>query len=131
LEIGEQGLPVNSIQQAAATAPMLPQDRAGSPHQMVSRLLEGALVRLDRARGEVRQGPSQSLAGAVAIVEALQDSLDLVHGGQLAGNLCDLYDYMLRRLAQARAAAAPEPITEVMSLLHTIREGWEAIAPEV
>lgn len=122
---------MNSTQQAAVTAPTFPQDRAGSPHQMVSRLLEGALVRLDRARGELPQGRSDSLAAAVAIIEALQDALDLVRGGQLARNLCDLYDYMLRRLDHARSTAEAASITEVMSLLETIREGWEAIAGEV
>lgn len=122
---------MNSTPQAAAPVPALSPDRAGSPHQMISRLLDGALVRLQRARDEVTHGRSDSLAAAVAIIEALQDSLDMVRGGQLARNLCDLYDYMLRRLEQARVAAEPAPISEVMSLLDTIREGWDAIAPEI
>ncbi|MEQ8861298.1 MAG: flagellar export chaperone FliS [Pseudomonadales bacterium] len=103
----------------------------GSPHQMVSMLLGGALGRLARARDELLTGAGQSLAAAVSIIEALQGSLDMDRGGQLAANLFDLYDYMLRRLEQARIERDPDSLAEVSSLLETILEGWEAIAPEV
>lgn len=114
-----------------AAAPALPADRPGSPHQMVSRLLDGAIRRLGLARAEIPSGRSDSLAAAVAIIEALQDSLDMAQGGQLAGNLFDLYDYMLRRLAHAHGTDDPAPLAEVSGLLDTIREGWDAISPEV
>lgn len=100
-------------------------------HLMVSRLLDGALGRLARAERELSAGNSESLAAATAIVAALQDSLDLELGGQLAANLYDLYDYMLRRLGAAGPGTDPEPLREVASLLEIIQEGWEAIAPEV
>lgn len=98
---------------------------------MVSMLLGGALGRLARARDELLTGAGQSLAAAVSIIEALQGSLDMDRGGQLAANLFDLYDYMLRRLEQARIERDPDSLAEVSSLLETILEGWEAIAPEV
>lgn len=94
-------------------------------------LLGGALGRLARAREEMQRGAGQSLAAAVSIIEALQHSLDMERGGQLAGNLFDLYDYMLRRLADAEVECDPAPLAEVSSLLETILEGWEAIAPDV
>jgi flagellar protein FliS len=97
---------------------------------MVSMLLDGAIGRLGRAGDELPAGESESLAAAVSIIEALQGSLDMARGGQLADNLSDLYDYMLRRLAEA-GAGNPTPLAEVAGLLDTIREGWEAIAPEV
>ncbi len=104
---------------------------AATPHAMISVLLDGALSRLRLAREEVPGGTGSSLAAAAAIIEALQGSLDLAHGGPLARNLLELYDYMLRRLADAAAARNPAPVGEVAGLLETIREGWDAIAPEV
>ncbi len=98
---------------------------------MVSMLLGGALGRLARARVELRSGGGDSLAAAVKIIQALQGSLDMERGGQLAGNLYDLYVYMLRRLEEAGVELDPAPLTEVSSLLETILDGWEAIAPEV
>lgn len=97
---------------------------------MVAMLLDGAIGRLGRAGEELVSGESESLAAAVSIIEALQGALDLARGGQLADNLFDLYDYMLRRLAEA-GAGNPAPLAEVAGLLDTIRDGWEAIAPEV
>lgn len=101
-----------------------------SPHRMVAMLLDGAIGRLGRAGEELAFGGGESLPAAVAIIQALQESLDMARGGQLADNLFDLYDYMLRRLAEVEADY-PAPLAEVAGLLDTIREGWEAIAPEV
>jgi flagellar secretion chaperone FliS len=117
-----------------------PARSVGSPYQMVARLLEGAISRLEITRGELVGGvsggavaacQSASLTSAVNIIGALRDSLDLEQGGPLACNLLELYDYMLRRLDGAWAANDAAAVTEVSSLLATILEGWEAIAPEV
>lgn len=98
---------------------------------MVSMLLGGAVGRLARASQELKRGGGESLEAATRIIRALQGSLDLERGGQLATNLFDLYVYMLRRLEQARIERDPAPLGEVSSLLETILDGWEAIAPEV
>lgn len=100
---------------------------------MVARLLDGAISRLELARGELVRGEaaagqSAPLTSAVNIIVVLRDALDLEHGGALANNLLELYDYMLRRLHGAGDAAA---VDEVRSLLATILEGWEAIAPDL
>lgn len=116
---------------AAATAARLDIAPAASPHRMVTLLLDGAIGRLGRAAQEVPLEGSESLSQAVAIIEALQDSLDMTRGGLLAANLHDLYDYMLRRLSQAGGAGDVSPLAEVAGLLDTIREGWAAIAPEM
>jgi flagellar protein FliS len=117
--------------QAAAVAARLDIAPAASPHRMVTLLLDGAIGRLGRAADEQPLAGSESLAAAVAIIEALQGSLDMARGGLLAANLNDLYDYMLRRLGHAASAGDAGPLAEVAGLLDTIREGWAAIAPEV
>jgi len=102
-----------------------------TPYQMVTRLLDGAMLRLDGAVDELANGHAPSLPAAVSIIEALRDSLDLARGGALAGNLLELYGYMLRRLDQAEASRDPAGLEEVRGLLGVILEGWEAIAAQV
>ncbi len=116
----------------ASSVQSRPQPAAmASAHAMVSRLLDGARGRLARAEYELVSGGGPALEGAAAIVAALQDSLDMDLGGQLAANLFDLYDYMLRRLAEAARTADAGILREVASLLETIQDGWEAIAPDM
>lgn len=105
--------------------------RTASPHEMVRMLLDGALRRLGQAQDELAAGDSESLVMADRIIRALQESLDLAAGGELARNLYELYDYMLRRLNEAAAEGDPAGAAEAHSLLQIIQEGWEAIAPDV
>lgn len=122
---------MSTIPMAAAVQVTAQPGAMASAHAMVSRLLDGALGRLARAEYEMVAGSGESLAGAAAIIKALQESLDLDLGGQLAANLHDLYDYMLRRLAGAADAGDAEALREVASLLETIQDGWDAIAPDM
>lgn len=122
---------VTPLPMAAAPQPDPQPHAMASAHHLVSRLLEGAIGRLGRAEHELSQGGGDSLAAAVAIIEALQDSLDFELGGQLAENLFDLYDYMLRRLGRAACHADGAALREVVNLLETIQQGWDAIGPEL
>ncbi len=105
--------------------------QGASPHHLVTLLLDGALRHLEAATVELSAGDTASLAKATAIVGGLQNSLDLERGGYLADNLLELYDYMLRRLDAAARQRDEAPVREVAALLDTIREAWDAIAPEV
>jgi flagellar protein FliS len=125
----EQGMSVTHF--AASALAVAEHDQSASPYRMVCMLLDGATSRLARAECAAGGERSGAVSAAAAIVLALQDSLDLEAGGDLARNLRDLYDYMLRRLAEAQDSGARAPIAEVRGLLATIREGWDAIAPDV
>nr|BFE90470.1 hypothetical protein GCM10020185_10060 [Pseudomonas brassicacearum subsp. brassicacearum] len=39
-----------------------------------------------------------------------------------------LYAYMMKRLAEANVKADAKILDEVADLLHTVKEGWDAIA---
>lgn len=111
---------------------------AADPHRLILLLMDGALERLAIARGclERRQRgdvarKAQALTQCMHIVGELRGSLNLVEGGELAHNLSDLYEYMLRQLLRANAANEAGCITEVASLLSEIRGAWEAIGPQV
>ena len=98
-------------------------------------LLGGARTRLMQARGCINhgdiEGRSRSISATVAILEGLQASLDHERGGDLAGNLDALYDYMQRRLFRANADDDSAAVDEVLGLVDTLYEAWSAIGDQV
>lgn len=105
-----------------------------SPHKLISLLLNGAQSRLTTARGAIERGETarrgELIGRVIDIISTLQANLDMDKGGDIAGNLDALYDYMVRRLLEANRTASPEIIDEVVSLLGEVQAGWDAIAPE-
>lgn len=107
-----------------------------SPHQLISLLFEGALERLARAIGHAERGEvaakGECIGRVVMILDSLQSSLDQAAGdGVIAGNLADLYDYMMRRLTEANLHTDTAMMTEVYGLLDGLADAWRAVAPEV
>jgi len=106
-----------------------------SPHKLIHMLLGGARTRLMQARGCINhgdiEGRSRSISATVAILEGLQASLDHERGGDLAGNLDALYDYMQRRLFRANADDDSAAVDEVLGLVDTLYEAWSAIGDQV
>jgi len=102
-----------------------------SPHQLVQMLLAGALDRLAQAKGGVlRKDRPQKLHGVaktVAIIEHLRLNLDHEAGGEIARNLENLYDYMVRRLLKANVDDDVAIIDEVAGLLRDVKSAWDAI----
>lgn len=102
-----------------------------TPHQLVQMLFAGALDRLAQAKGGVMRGDRaqklQGIAKAVAIIEHLRLNLDLEGGGQIARNLQDLYDYMVRRLLKANVEDDARILDEVSGILRDVKSAWDAI----
>jgi flagellar protein FliS len=101
------------------------------PHRLVQLLFEGALVRLSRAKIFIDQNDyeskNSSLGRVAEIIGTLQESLDLEKGGNIAGNLYQLYDYMLRRLLIANKNNDKAIVDEVIKLLAEVKSGWDSI----
>lgn len=101
-----------------------------SPHQLIAMLLEGALDRVARARGAARNGDRagrmHNIASTIAIVEHLRLCLDR-NAGSISQRLDALYDFILRRLAQANAAADPLMLDEVADVLRPIKDAWDTM----
>jgi flagellar protein FliS len=106
-----------------------------SPHQLIAMLMDGLISRLAMAKGfigrEDYEGKSRCLGSAITVIDALQNSLDMEVGGEIAENLDRLYLYMTRRVFAAGVANDVEIIDEVISLVKTIKEGWDGIKEEV
>jgi flagellar protein FliS len=107
-----------------------------SPHKLVS-LLYGALAAdIQAARGALGRGdlPAKAVAlsHAVRVVEeGLVAPLDLDAGGELARNLADLYDYLVRRLTHANMRNDDAALAECAQLVATLQDGWNGIAAQV
>ena len=105
------------------------------PHGLVLILMDAALQRMTSARGCLERAEivpkAKLLHSCVTLVAELRGSLNLNAGGELAQNLSDLYDYMIRRLLLANASNDAKCLNEVMGLLGEIRNAWAAIGPEV
>ncbi|MEA2078767.1 MAG: flagellar export chaperone FliS, partial [Pseudomonadota bacterium] len=70
------------------------------------------------------------ITSACSIVHGLHNSLDMEAGGEMAVNLGNLYDYMIRRLMEGHATNDLAALDEVASLLREIKRGWDAIPDE-
>jgi len=106
-----------------------------SPHRLVQMLMEAALDKIAIATGQASrrefEAKGRSVNWAISIINGLRGSLNLEEGGDIARNLDDLYDYMLRRLLDANAASDPAILQEVAGLLGEVKAGWDAIPPDL
>lgn len=106
-----------------------------SPYQLIQLMLDRLLAQIAIARGHVERGDTAGkgshIGKAIAIVDGLRVSLDAEKGGDIAGNLAALYDYMSRRLLHAQLHDDPAALNEVASLVREIKSAWEAIADQV
>jgi flagellar protein FliS len=106
-----------------------------SPHKLIAMLYDGALERLAMALSGIRHhSVADKLRGidsTQAILSHLHQILDYKAGGEIAMRLASLYDYMMRRLVHAKLHDDAQAVEEVISLLRTVKAGWDAIAPQV
>lgn len=106
-----------------------------SPHRLVAMLMDGALDRISMAKGHMIRDEAaekgQRIGAAITIIDGLRASLNMERGGEMAANLSNLYDYMLRQLLDANLNNREEKLDEVTSLLREIKEAWSAIPIEM
>jgi len=107
-----------------------------SPHKLVGLLLGAVQSEIAAARGAIARRDiaekCRAIAHALRIVdEGLLAPLDLSRGGMLAGNLRDLYQYVIGRLTAANVNTDDAALAEAGRLIATIAEGWDGIAAQV
>ncbi len=101
------------------------------PHKLVALLLAGACERVRLAEAclarndQARKG--KAIGEACAIVGHLNGSLDHEAGGDIAGNLSALYDYLMQRLTHANLHNDAAALQESLQLLSEIDAAWNAI----
>lgn len=101
------------------------------PHRLVALLLSGACERIRLAEACMRRGDylrkGKAIGEVCAILGHLNGSLDHEAGGEIAGSLSSLYDYLQRRLTQANLDNDESALREALELLGEIESAWNAI----
>lgn len=102
-----------------------------SPHRIIQLMFAGALQRLAQSRYAIEQNDLANkgiyINKAIGIITGLSNSLNMDEGGQIAKNLSELYDFMLRKISEANLNNDTKAIDDVCDILRTIKEGWDAI----
>ncbi|MCK9201676.1 MAG: flagellar export chaperone FliS [Gallionella sp.] len=107
---------------------------AADPHRLISMLYQGALQAIANAKNAIQRKDIPAKCSAISkalliIDEGLNASLDKKVGGELAGNLSSLYNYMCSRLAQANLKNDIAALDEVSTLLADLKGAWDNIRP--
>ncbi|GAB1620150.1 flagellar export chaperone FliS [Agarivorans sp. B2Z047] len=101
------------------------------PHRITQILMQTALENLAVAKGCIERADYQNkgkpLAKATSIITSLKNTLDFERGGDIAGNLNDLYEFMLTRLSEASIANDAAIVEEVIELMLPIKSAWDQI----
>lgn len=110
------------------------QTSEASPHRLVQMLMEGGLDRIAQAKGAMNRGDVAAkgmfIGKAIAIVGGLREGLDPDKSDASLADLDNLYHYMMKRLAEANVKNDVRMLDEVVGLLQTVKEGWDAIGQQ-
>ena len=99
--------------------------------QLIQMMFDGLVDALSQAEGEIERKSiaekCRVINRATSIIHGLKDSLDFEKGTDLARNLDDLYDYMIRRLFFANLHNDVNAIREVKGLANEVRTAWKLL----
>lgn len=100
------------------------------PVRIIVLLYEGAIKNLNLAMRGIGQDNalvSTKITRTLDIINYLRNALDHERGGEIAGNLERLYEYMRDVLSKANISLEADKLQQVISLLQTLLEGWRGI----
>lgn len=109
---------------------------SASPHQLIVMLFDAAQTSIRAARLHMQAGnvteKGKAISRAIDIVNrGLLAALDHERGGELAGRLEQIYDYVTRLLLQANLRNDQQSLDQAANLLEEIGSAWREIAPQV
>lgn len=105
---------------------------AADPHKLILMLFDGAMLSVASASLAMQRKETAAKGEAISrainiITNGLKASLDFEVGGELAGKLGALYDYMSNRLLHANLHGQPAALDEVSHLLAELKDAWGQI----
>jgi flagellar protein FliS len=102
--------------------------QGASPHQLVAIMFEELLVKVGTAIGHLERGDVAGMihakGRALAIVTALEESLDFDRGGDTAIALAVIYREASERLARANGPATIDILQSVQTMISEIYSAW-------
>jgi flagellar protein FliS len=104
---------------------------SASPVEIIRLLYRQAISSVCEAREHLVNGRARERCAAInkawRVLAELMASLDEQEAPDLAARLRALYCYMQGRLIEANAKQADAPLSEVLALLATVAEAWNAV----
>ncbi len=109
---------------------------AASPHQRIVMLFDSYQASIRLARLHLQAGniaeKGNAITKAINIVnQGLRASLDLEQGGDIAMQLDQLYDYVVRVLLRANLNNDETALTTAADLLNNVAAAWLAIGSQI
>ncbi|WP_060613249.1 flagellar export chaperone FliS [Pseudomonas brassicacearum] len=109
---------------------------AASPHQRIVMLFDSYQASIRLARLHLQAGniaeKGNAITKAINIVnQGLRASLDLEQGGDIAMQLDQLYDYVVRVLLRANLNNDETALTTAADLLNNVAVAWLAIGSQI
>jgi len=103
-----------------------------SPIRKVVMLYDKAIACLNNAIKDIEEGNIKSkvdnINRATQIILALNSSLDMENGKEIAQNLKELYEFSYNKIIEAHAKNDVQLLRDIIDILATLREGWEEIS---
>ena len=100
--------------------------------RLIVLLYDGAIKFLKTAQQCIDQediaGRNRNIRRARDIVFELNSTLDLDRGGQVAGNLRSLYNFIWRYLGDANVKNDAQMLQKMIIMLDDLRQTWQKIA---
>jgi len=97
--------------------------------RIISLLYDGGINFIRMARKKLEEGDIAGkglfIGKATGVVAELSSSLNMEAGGEIAGNLRRLYDYILDRLLYANLKNDPRAFEEAEKILDILRSAWK------
>lgn len=108
---------------------------SASPHRLITLLFDGADTAIRAAAIHLRDGnvaeKGKAISKALDIVnKGLLAALDRERGGELAGHMASLYDYIARLLLRANVHNDLTALEEAGQLLADLGGAWREIDPQ-
>ena len=102
-----------------------------SPLGLVILLYDRAIALLTKAKDEIAEkqyeAKGHSLDKATDIIHELLTTLDKDKGGEIAVSLANLYNYVLREIADANSKLNAKSLDNAIKVLSELRESWDSI----
>ncbi len=106
--------------------------RTATPEMLIVKLYEGLQRFIRRAQKASADDDyrvrAESISRAVAIVNELQQSLNMEAGGEIAANLDALYTYVTERLVTANVDRNDAALGECLQVTRPLLEAWQQVA---
>ena len=88
------------------------------------RFMKLAIIEMEKNNYEAK---GRYINKALDIINELNVVLDIDAGGEIAGNLRQLYNFMNSRLSEANVKCDPQLVRDVIKLMEELNRGWKAI----